>query len=445
MTTTADDYAGPFDPAWSLERLSRRALARLARENMLLSMIHNQSFIPHLAIAGGREATIEIAEAEWMGASPIYTERNRRNLGWAGDGVPEIFKAFQFDIGVPHHFLDFRFEVTDRHLGSFWLAYCGAYQHVRLASGDDEGAIFDMCHHMEDRTFDASLGATNPAARVHAVHRPPTPAEGSDGAHCRWEVRIGPEGEPPYEHPMLQIMRGTKAARFEFVLGDSLEDGGVENYAGPFDPQFRLEDLSHALLVRQVKEFALDVHLLMRSGYTWLDEEKGPELLDDLAVQDRAAMMPMAVRRLRDALRIDGDGIEAIAKLLQVHPLLPRDYVGYGVSVDDDRSGRLWVTECDGFDDEGAGRSPLSWLREPDSPTFDSLVRTVNPHGVVEPIDPTSVTEADAVAAWRFHIDPEATAPALPWTTDLIGLNGMATFDLSERPVPVRLSPRSHR
>jgi hypothetical protein len=31
----ADDYAGPFDPQWSLENLSRRALARLCREYML--------------------------------------------------------------------------------------------------------------------------------------------------------------------------------------------------------------------------------------------------------------------------------------------------------------------------------------------------------------------------------------------------------------------------
>ena len=38
---TGEDYSGPFDPDWNLERLSRTALARLARECMLLSMIHN--------------------------------------------------------------------------------------------------------------------------------------------------------------------------------------------------------------------------------------------------------------------------------------------------------------------------------------------------------------------------------------------------------------------
>ena len=52
-------------------------------------------------------------------------------------------------------------------------------------------------------------------------------------------------------------------------------------------------------------------------------------------------MMPMAVQRLREALHIRGNGIDAIAKLLQVHPLLPDDYVRSGVAVDDDSSGRF--------------------------------------------------------------------------------------------------------
>ncbi len=136
-------------------------------------------------------------------------------------------------------------------------------------------------------------------------------------------------------------------------------------------------------------------------------------LLDDLAVQDRAAMMPMAVQRLRDALHIRGDGIDAIAKLLQVHPLLPDDYVRSGVAIDDDSSGRFWVTACESLDDD-VTRSPLSWLKRPDAPTFDPLVWTVNPQAVIEPIDPSEVPESDAAVAWRFHIDSHASPPELP-------------------------------
>jgi len=437
------DYGGPFDPNWSLECLSRKTLARLARESMLLSMIHNQSLIPHLAVLGGRQATIEIADAEWMGASPIYTARNKANLGFSGDGVPEIFKNFQFDIGAPHHYLDFRFEVVDHDLGHFWLAHCGAYRYVRLVTHDDQQSIHDMCHEMEDRSFDATLGVNNPAARVTPIHRPPEPVEGPDGVPCRWVVRITPGVSPRPDHPMLSLIRETKAAKFHFELGESREPGGLDDYSAEFQPFLRLEDFSHAVLVRQVKEFLLDIHLLMRSGYAYIDEHYGTDLLDDLAVQDRAAMMPMAVQRLRGALNIQGDGIESIAKLLQVHPLLPPDYVSRGVAIDGESSGRFWISECDGLTDDGT-RSPLSWLHQPENPTFDALTWTVNPHAVVEPIDPSNVPEADAVVAWRFRLDPAAASPEPPWTTAMIGIDDMATFDLSERPaVPVRLRPRT--
>jgi hypothetical protein len=439
-TTLTDDYSGPFDPDWSLERLTRKALARLVRENMLLSMIHNQSLIPHLAVLGGRPATIAIADCEWMGASPIYTARNKASLGFHGDGVAEIFKSFQFDIGAPHHYLDFRFEVVDHDHGYFWLAHCGAYKYVRLATDDDRQSIHDMCHEMEDRTFDATLAVNNPGARATPIHRPPEPVEGDDGAACRWEVRIAPGRDQRPDHPILGLLRTTRAARFPFQLGDSREPGGLEDYSGEFRPFLRLEDFCHAVLVRQVKETLLDVHLLMRSGYAHIDQRYGPEVLDDLAVQDRAAMMPMAVQRLRQALNIRGDDIEAIAKLLQVHPLLPPHYVRLGVAVDGSSSGRIWVVACDGLDDD-ATRSPLSWLREPDRPTFDSLVWTVNPQAVVESIDVSEVPEADAVVAWRFRIDPDAVAPELPWTAGMIGIDGMASFDLGERtgaPVTIR-------
>ena len=318
------DYAGPFDPSWSLERLSRRTLAQLARESMLLSMIHNQSFIPHLALLGGQPATIAIADGEWMGASPIYTARNKDSLGFSGDGVTEIFKNFQFDIGAPHHYLDFRFEVVDHDLGYFWLAHCGAYKYVRLATNDDSQSIHNMCHEMEDRTFDATLAVNNPGARASPVHRPPVPVEGPDGAHCRWEVRITPGATPRPHHPMLTLMESTRAADFRFALGESLEPGGLEDYAGEFQPYLRLEDFSHAVLVRQVKEFLLDIHLLMRSGYAYIDEHYGSDVLDDLAVQDRAAMMPMAVQRLREALHIRGDGDRCHRQVAAGTPAPPR-------------------------------------------------------------------------------------------------------------------------
>lgn len=201
---SAKDYADPFDPEWTLDRLSRAALARLCREYMVVSMYHDRALMPHIAMSAGQEATIRQADSEWMGSSPIYTERNKRNLGIVGDGVGEAFKGFQFDVGAPHHFLDFHFEVIDHDLGYFWLPFCGAHHYLRELTANDPQLVTNMCHHMEDRTFDATLAVTNPKLRAIPVHRPPKPDEFT-GDHCRWEVRVvedepGPRpGEPSRE------------------------------------------------------------------------------------------------------------------------------------------------------------------------------------------------------------------------------------------------------
>ena len=156
-------------------------------------------------------------------------------------------------------------------------------------------------------------------------------------------------------------MRQSAAATFTFELGESREAGGMEDYAGPMRPDLRLEDLSHALLVRQAKEFALDVHLLMRAAYFSVDENFGPELLDEVAPQHRAAIAPVLVARLREALGIEGDDMAAIGKVLQVDPFLVDDYVDYSVEVRDEASGSISFSECAGIGDD-ACRSPLDWL-----------------------------------------------------------------------------------
>ena len=214
-STVSSRYDGPFDPQWSLESLSRPGLARLCREVMLVSMLHDRSLMPHVTGRGGTAASVALADDEWMSASPIYTERNKANLGITGDGVDAVLKSFQFDIGTPHHFLDMAGEVVSHDLGYFWLVSCGAHDYVRWVSGNDEKIVTMMCHDMEDNTFDATLRATNPRARCVPVHRPPKPDEMA-GEHCRWELTISPDDRTIRpDHPNLAVIRASKAANFE--------------------------------------------------------------------------------------------------------------------------------------------------------------------------------------------------------------------------------------
>lgn len=339
-----------------------------------------------------------------------------------GDSAGEALKSLQLDVGAAHHFMDFQFEEVDHDLGYFWLPFCGAHHYLREISGNDEQLVTNMCHHMEDRTFDATLGATNPKLRAIPIHRPPKP-DTFTGEHCRWEVRIVHEEPGPLEpEPSLAVVRRSAAASFEFELGESLEPGGMDDYSGPLIPKLRLEDFSHAVLVRQAKEFSLDCHLLMRAAYFSVDSNFGRDLLDDAAPQHRAAMAPVMVARLCEALGIEGDDMGSIGKILQLDPILVDDYVRYRVTVDDEATGSIVFEECAGIGDDVC-RSPLDWL--------DGFVH------MAQAVNPRCVTTRTGELSWRLRIDPEAHPAEPHWLAASIGGGGLREFDLTERPVQI--------
>ena len=139
-----------------------------------------------LVLARPREEMEQVAIEEWMAASPLYSLRTQRALNFGNGDVPTIFKNIQLDIGAPHQFMDFRYKVDDAEHGEFWLDHCGALMDVEPMG---EEFVHGMCHDIEDPTFDATAGATNPHAQVRPIHRPPrVPADREP--HCHWTVEI---------------------------------------------------------------------------------------------------------------------------------------------------------------------------------------------------------------------------------------------------------------
>ncbi|MDW3221159.1 MAG: hypothetical protein R8F63_21340 [Acidimicrobiales bacterium] len=435
--SVAPDCSAPFDPDWTLERLSRAGLARLCREYQMLSMFHDRALMPHVAGVGGTEGTVTLADGEWMGSSPIYTRRNLANIGATGETVSSIAKGVQFDIGGPDHFLDFRFEVVSDTELFFYTEFCGPHDHLVRMTGNDHDTVKLMCHDMEDRTFDATFSATNPRARCEPVYRPPRPDDFT-GHHCRWRLWVDEEaaGAPP-PNPSLAFMETTRAAAMDFAIGESHEPGGLVDYSGPLLDWFRLEEFGHAFLVRQAKEYALDVHLLMRAAYWTVEQHWGADFLADAAPQHRAAFAPGLVTRLRDAMGIVGDDIEAIAKIIQIDPVHVPDYTAFRVEVED---GEILVAlgECEALHDDP--RSPLGLLTStPDRPGFEHMAQAVNPRAQVCVDTPPD----GAVAAWRVWIDPAADPVEPHPLVDMVNLNDITTFDLSARPAtPVEITPR---
>ena len=132
-----------------------------------------------------------------MGASPVYTRRMQRALGFEGDSVETIFKGMQLDVGAPPQFMDFRYRISDHDHGEFWLDHCGALMDVEPMGPD---YVVAMCHDIEDPTFEATAIATNPRAQVRPIHRPPrVPADRTP--HCHWTVTIADDHPPSRSRP----------------------------------------------------------------------------------------------------------------------------------------------------------------------------------------------------------------------------------------------------
>jgi hypothetical protein len=388
----------------ALDTLSRAELATVGREYMLFGHLLNRAALPHVHFQVGAEAREAVAIEEWMGASPVYTQRMQRCLGFAGDDVATIFKGFQLDVGFPHQYMDVRYQLESPARGFFWLASCGALLEVEKYG---EAAVRSMCHAIEDPTFDASAVATNPRARCRPIHRPPrTPADRMP--HCHWEVFVDPAAERIQEIAITQRVRTSQLAAVVFDDPPRDATGGADDYRGAFDPDFRLEHLSRAALVRVCLEFLVQNHLLVRSLMLSVAARTDDETVRRIATAQWMGAGAVAASRLRKALGIDGDGIEAILAVLRLHPAFVPGYATFGVvAVDGDR-GRLWLEDGAALH-EG---DPYTWcahLSDAAHPALDAMVQAVNPRARCVPATPTGRERL----AWDIVVDA-AAAPAEP-------------------------------
>ena len=238
-------------------RLSRPELAVLVPELLLIGQMIDRSGMAWCVKEFGHPEMLQIAIEEWMGASPIYTRRMQKALKYEGDDVVTIFKGLQLDIGAPPQFMDFRYTVHDRWHGEFHLDQCGALLDVE-PMGEDY--VRGMCHDIEDPTFDATAVATNRRAQIRPIHRPPrVPADRHP--HCAWTVVIDESYPEVEDHPVLDVVRRTRAARTDLDPIDP-DDEGQADYSGELLSDLDFGAFSHSALVRIADEVCLQMHLL---------------------------------------------------------------------------------------------------------------------------------------------------------------------------------------
>src|SRR3954470_3306545 len=106
-------------------------------------------------------------------------------------------------------------------------------------------------------------------------------------------------------------------------------------------------------------------------------------------------------------MKIDGDDAEAVAKLLQIHPVFwPHTYVKTSVEVVDGDRVRFALLPSPALE-EGDGYTWFATLGADGDRALDAIVQAVNPRASCHPV----ATTGDEKLAYEAVIDP-AAAPA---------------------------------
>jgi hypothetical protein len=426
-----DDYSGPFAADVTLASFARGVLAPLGREYLLNGHLQDRVGLPLVAKRFGSSAYVQFSIEEWMAASPIYSLRMQKALGFEGNEVGTVFKNLQLEIGAPQQFMDFQFRLDSPTYGEFWLAHCGALMDVEPFG---EERVKMMCHDIEDPTFDATAAATHPFMKMRPIHRPPR-APGGRFPHCRWSVFIADGDDDSdravaYEqHPNLDIVRESKIANLPIAEpAADAEPGGWRDYAGDFDPGFQLEDLSHGALVAVHEEVAIQSHLLARAFMLCASQREGDAAARELGSAQWTGIAALTAERIQKPLGIVGDGIEAVAKVFQLHPCFhPRRYVDFHVEVTGDQSARITIGDCAALE-EGDAFSWFATLGDGEHPALDAIAGRVNPRARCHPVD-----AAGARFAWDVVIDPSAEPQPEPQELKLARISRGASFEFEQR------------
>ncbi|CUU57948.1 hypothetical protein Ga0074812_115150 [Parafrankia irregularis] len=395
------------DPFGGLER---RELCSLGREWLLHGHLQDRIGMPLVLENSDRETMEKAAIDQWMAASPVYSRRVQRALGFGAPTVESIFKNLQLDIGTPHQYLDVRYRLLGPDRGEFFLAHCGALLDVEPMG---EEFVHGMCHTIEDPTFDATAGAGNPRARVRPLHRPPRTPAGRE-PHCHWTVHID-DGPPVAPHRNEALVAASLAATVTLPAPRDVpgaEPGGWADYSGPFAADFALEDLSRSALVIALREVALQSHLLFRSYQLAVEDHFGTERVAQVVPRVFAGLGGLTSERLRRSMRLPG-GAESVARVLRLHPMLaPAGYVRTRIELVDATRVRFALRESP-VTSEPDGRTWFARLGHDAGSLAQiaALVRGVDARARVG----AARLRPDEVLAYEIEVDPAAPeAPEAP-------------------------------
>jgi hypothetical protein len=189
-----------------------------------------------------------------------------------------------------------------------------------------------------------------------------------------------------------------------------------KDYSGEFDPDFRYEDLSREALVRLVREYALIVQLLDRSVFAAIGLRYGQQAVEELAIEEWRGASPIYTERIRRIMNIEGDGVTAIFKQLQLDPGFAQHYMDVEYEVVDERHGFFQLRSCGALlDVEPYGERPVrSMCHAIEDGTFDVTAQAVNPRARIRAVHRPPRVPAGRVPVCRWEVIIDDDTEALP-------------------------------
>jgi hypothetical protein len=206
-----------------------------------------------------------------------------------------------------------------------------------------------------------------------------------------------------------------------------------KDYSGDFDPDFRFEDLSKEALVRLVREYALIAQLLDRSVFAAVALRYGPQAVEDLAIDEWRGASPIYTERIRKIMNIEGDGVPAIFKQLQLDPGFAQHYMDVEYEVVDEHHGFFQLRSCGALlDVEPFGeRTVRSMCHTIEDGTFDVTAQAGNPKARIRAVHRPPRVPAGRVPVCRWEVVIDDDTEVLPEAdiTKLTRATTAATFD----------------
>jgi hypothetical protein len=191
---------------------------------------------------------------------------------------------------------------------------------------------------------------------------------------------------------------------------------GRPDYSGDFDPDFRYEDLSREALVRLVREYALIAQLLDRSVFAAIGMRYGQDAVTDLAIEEWRGASPIYTERIRKIMNIEGNGVPAIFKQLQLDPGFAQHYMDVQYEVVDENHGYFQLRSCGALlDVEPFGeRAVTSMCHTIEDGTFDVTAQAVNPKARIRPVHRPPRVPAGRVPVCRWEVVIDDDTEVLP-------------------------------